>query len=317
MAKILREHEIATVFRKAARGAKDAVVAVPFWGRGAVKALGLTQKLRIRVICNLDQSACNPHVIDEIRRLGIKVCTNPRLHAKIYATPELAIVGSSNVSTNGMTVEGAAAKGWIEANVASTDATFIADVQALFEEIWDLPETTRVRAADIKAALANRPPPPAPLLRSKTLLAACRENPQAFASVYVVPYNKDLSKTAGQRLATMKKEASPPVPGIDASDFRRALGYQFLDLPNDAWLIGLDCRRTGRRMFAGCSRTTGLRFQIDGEDDLFIVLPGVVRLNGRRLPVAAAEKDALALVAAKLSGITPLPKVVRLIDRAK
>ena len=232
MVELLREDKVAAVFRKAAKKATSTVVAVPFWGKGAVAALGLERGQKIRIICNLDQPGCNPNVIAEIRSLGIKVWTNPRLHAKIYATSDLAIVGSSNVSTNGMTVEGAAARGWIEANIASTDPALIAGVSALFDEILRYPETRSVSAADIKRALANRPPPSAPALRSKTLLAACRENPQAFASVYVIPYDEDLSPEADQLLAAVKADAAAPTAGLNVSDFRRADGYQVALLAN-------------------------------------------------------------------------------------
>ncbi len=317
MVEILRETKVAAAFRQAAKNGAAAVVAAPFWGKGAVAALGLTKGQPIRIVCNLDQPGCNPLVIAEIRRLGIKVRTHPRLHAKIYATPTLAIVGSSNVSSNGMTLEGKAAQGWIEANVADTDPAFVAAVQALFKEIWSSPETRPVTAADIKAALANRPPPPAPPLRSKTLLAACRENPKAFASVYVVPYDEDLSDIAKKKLATVKQSAKPPKPGLTETDFRRAQGYQTDPLPEGAWLVGLDCRGKKPARFAGCSRVVGLSLPIEDESDLNIVLPGVIRLGGHRLAVSQSEKAALVAVAKKLLGLTtpiPLARGIKLID---
>src|SRR4051812_16745180 len=95
---LLREHQLAPAFRKALKAAGEGVIAVPFWGKGAAKLLGLDSEGDVRVICNLDQPGCNPYVIEALRDLKIKVKTHPRLHAKIYATEALAIVGSSNAS---------------------------------------------------------------------------------------------------------------------------------------------------------------------------------------------------------------------------
>jgi PLD-like domain len=83
------------------------MVAVPFWGRGGVQSLGLQRGSNVRIICNLDHPGCNPNVFEELCVLEIEVKTHRRLHAKICVTPTIAIVGSSNVSTNGLTVEGA------------------------------------------------------------------------------------------------------------------------------------------------------------------------------------------------------------------
>jgi phosphatidylserine/phosphatidylglycerophosphate/cardiolipin synthase-like enzyme len=182
MLRLLREHEVAAKFRKERERANEAVVAVPFWGKGAASTLGFSQGIPVRVLCNLAQPGCNPDAIDEVRKLGIKVRSHARLHAKIYATGHVAIVGSSNVSTNGLTEEGAAARSWIEANVVSDDPTFVAGVLALFEKIWDDPETKPVRKSDIEAARKARLNWPAPIaaLGKKTLFAACRDHPDDF-----------------------------------------------------------------------------------------------------------------------------------------
>ena|ERR1700754_3027088 len=105
MAKLLREYSVAQEFKAAKKKAKNAFIAVPFWGKGAVKTLALRKGDPIRIVCNLDHPGCNPEVIEEIKyRLKIRVRTHPRLHAKIYGTEHSAIIGSSNVSTNGLTV---------------------------------------------------------------------------------------------------------------------------------------------------------------------------------------------------------------------
>jgi hypothetical protein len=226
MIQLLREHEVAAQFRQARKRAKLSIVAVAFWGKGAAKKLGLTSDTRVRTICNLNHPGCNPEAIEELRELGIKVRSNPRLHAKIYATEHVAVVGSSNVSTNGLTVEGPDATSWIEANVLADDPMFLKEVHALFEEIWDHPMTMPVRKSDIEAAKEARRnwPKPAVIFRKKTLLAACREHPSEFESVYVYAYDEDLGKHGQEMLDKVHTGAQQPRPGLSASDFRKAWG---------------------------------------------------------------------------------------------
>lgn len=326
MQRLIREHEVAAAFKRARKKAANSVIAVPFWGKGAVSTLGLHEGPTTRIVCNLDSVACNPEVIDQIQKLHIEVRTHPRLHAKIYATESLAIVGSSNVSTNGLTVEGSASKGWIEANVASDDPDLVADVFALFETIWGDGETRKVRASDIKAARAAREAHP-PIVGghgNKTLLAACRDRPDDFGTVYVAAYGEGLGKGGLRALSAVKKGAAAPEPGLTAADFRKAWGYQYDDIPPNSWLVDLNCRRADKARYVGCAQATGLRLKVKGETDLTIALPGMVRLSGSGsgMRVSAAEKASLVKNAARIidkskGGLVPLPDVVRIIDRSR
>lgn len=321
MLRLLREHQVAAEFRKARKRTLKAVVAVPFWGIGAASTLGLSKGIPVRVLCNLGQPGCNPDAIDEVRKLGIEVRTHARLHAKIYATEQIAIVGSSNVSTNGLTVEGAAAKGWIEANVSSDDPKFLADVHALFEQIWRDPETKPVRKSDIEAAQKARLNWPAPLaaLGGKTLFAACRERPDDFRSVYVAAYTEDLGDNGKRLLKQVSGGARPLKSSLSSSDFRNAEGYQFEDIPEGAWLIDLDCRRRNKPRYRGCSKATGLRLKVDHETDLTIAIPGIVEILGKRLRISAAEKDSLEKSADSIlrarDDLLSLPDALKIIDR--
>jgi hypothetical protein len=321
---LLREHQVAAEFRKARKKAKSSVVAVPFWGVGAVAALGLSKKAPVRIVCNLDQPGCNPDVIAEIHSLRIKVRTHPRLHAKIYATPDFAIVGSSNVSTNGMTVEGSASKGWIEANVSFNDLQFVNKVIELFEEIWDSPEALPVTVPMIKAAIANRAFEPSanPIgFHTKTLLAAYRENPKAFGSIYVAAYTENLLKNAAKMLSAVRRGAVTPKPGLTVSDFRKAWGYQMGDIPEGAWLIDLNCRQPDKVKVTGCSQATGLRLQPIDEPMLTIALRRPVTIDGREFRISAAEKTDIASIANKIAkvgyGRIPLSDVIKMIDGVK
>ncbi|MFZ4410866.1 MAG: hypothetical protein ACOYOH_26220 [Paracraurococcus sp.] len=325
MLKILREYELAKTFRSAAKKSAKMMIAVPYWGKGAVATLGLVESAPARIICNLSHPGCNPEVIQELRDLKITVRSHPRLHAKIYATANLAILGSSNVSTNGLTEEGVASRGWIEANACSDNPTFVEDVHALFEQIWLDPETKKISKTDITAAIEARKNWPlgarAPL-PGKTLLAACRARPADFRSVYVATYSEDLGPNGKRVLSNVKKQAQPPKPGLDATDFRKAWGYQFGELPEGAWLIDVSCKKPGHPSYGGCAKVTGLRLPVLDETDLTIAIPGVVVMQGSgiRLPISAKEKASLVRNAERMhkrNQLLPLPDAIKIIDRSR
>jgi len=328
MLKLLRESEVAPQFRKLRKTSDETMLAVPFWGKGAIKTLGLRSRQNVRVICNLGSGACNPHVIADLKKLkGVEVRTHPRLHAKIYATKNFSIVGSSNASTNGLTVEGEALKGWIEANVLSDDPELVQSTLDLFDEIWRSDETKNVsRAALLEAQTAwdNRPKPPA-RPTARTLLAACRENPELFASVYIAAYDEPLGPDGKQALAKVRAEAVP-TPGLGVSDFRKAWGYQFQEIfTPGSWVVDLDCRNPDKPKVWGCARipTPSLRLKVKGEHDLTLAVQMPVTLNGtsRQYRLSPEEKNALIEHAGHIfkhanDGLLPLSEVIRIIDKA-
>lgn len=78
-----------------------AFVAVPFVSVGAVRLLPLAPG-SVLVACINKASALAGHVSPKdlvaMRRRGVQLFDNPRLHAKVYAFPRAAVIGSSNVS---------------------------------------------------------------------------------------------------------------------------------------------------------------------------------------------------------------------------
>jgi hypothetical protein len=228
------------------------------------------------------------------------------------------------VSTNGLTVEGSASKGWIEASLQTDNPDILAEVWALFEEVWSRPDTTRVRKSDIETARRRRAghsiPAAAPL--GRTLLQACREQPRNFQSVYVAAYDEDLGPHGRQLLKQVRDGALAPKRGLSTSNFRKAWGYQYDNIPDDAWLIDLNCK--GRKpRFSGCAKATGLRLPVQGENDLTIAIPGVVRApgSGVRLPLSSSEKASLLKNVRRFlsfgDDLVPLPNALKIIDRKR
>lgn len=153
---LLDETSVLEVLKAMLGKADQAKLAVAFWGKGAIEALGLARAdLELKLVCNLDSGACNP---DELRRLlalpNVEVKTHPSLHAKIYWTAESVVIGSSNASSNGLVVEGAAA-GWREANVQLSNPEILDRTEARFDHLFE--EADKVTPADIdRAALLWR-----------------------------------------------------------------------------------------------------------------------------------------------------------------
>jgi hypothetical protein len=93
--------------------AHEVRVAVAYWGSGSFKwferfdAESLASK-DVVIVCDLMSGACNPDEIERLQKTLGKpgVRTRDRLHAKVWLTDRGAIVGSSNVSANGLGFEG-------------------------------------------------------------------------------------------------------------------------------------------------------------------------------------------------------------------
>lgn len=325
---IVREHELAPLFRESLRKNGGARIAVAFWGRGALKLLGLKNDQDLQIICNLAHPGCNPYVIEELARLKIKVWSNPRLHAKIYVTEALGIVGSSNASSNGLAVEGGPALGWLEANVAGTAPSFVDDVKARFKEIMNDVGTTLVRPADIERAKEQRlklPPAIFALRAGQSLFEAARAHPDAFGSLFVAVYNQGLDAEAeavvdGVTADISRKQGAAAAAKVD--------GYQFKDMPRDAWLIDLSCYKGKTPTYEGTARTFGDPIKVFQEgtgkplNDLTLALRDKIVIGGHRFPLSKAERALLvdaapALLRAARARLLPLHRALAIIDRKR
>lgn len=201
------------------RTASTAKIAVAFWGQGAIEALGLARsELEVDVVCNLDSGACNPFEIEKLRKLRshVPVRSDPRLHGKLYWTPNGLVLGSSNASTNGLVVEGLG--GWAEANVFCDDPKVIAAALTWFEarrssayEITD----THLRLAE-QIWSDRRQISPTGIELTADLGAVVRSSPEhiAWSKVKLAIYSEGLS-VAAERALKADQEANPPLREFD------------------------------------------------------------------------------------------------------
>ena len=114
-------------------------IAVAFWGIEAWQLFkNIPSNKKINLICNLESSACNPFLIETLMDIhNIQLRTNRLLHAKVLFQENNAIIGSANISANGLGFEGNELNGWIEAGVQTNDTAAILDLKDWFQKLWD------------------------------------------------------------------------------------------------------------------------------------------------------------------------------------
>jgi hypothetical protein len=91
-----------------------------------------------RIVCNLDSGCTNPKVIKALCEInGIEIKNNPNLHAKVYICQKVAIVSSSNLSSNGLGLEGDEVTGWLECGYKVESITEIERINNWFSGLWE------------------------------------------------------------------------------------------------------------------------------------------------------------------------------------
>jgi hypothetical protein len=322
MLELLRENEIGPRFSKLKSRAAKVVIAVPFWGEGAIETLNLKRGKRVRVLCNLRSGACNPYVIERLMRIGHHVKTHAKLHAKIYATSGACIVGSSNASTNGLADEGRQIQGWVEANVLSDDTDLLHEALALFEGLWTAAAAKRITPKMLREAKERwkRQPQGLASRLPRTLLAACRATPEVFKDVFVITYDQSASPKADAIADAFRKKAKKGTVDGVRLDFGSSWTYQFGRYVKPGMkLVDIDCM-TKRPVFRGCAwATTPLK--VPGEQSVTMAPRMSIRINGTQYRIAKAEKTALTSIARRiLNGSRnplPLADAVTMLDRVR
>jgi hypothetical protein len=116
-------------------------VAIAFWGDGAEAIIHPHDGKPLRAICNLRSGGTNPAVIKLLvdraktsAHVQIRQCD--RLHAKLLVGPTSAIIGSANVSANGLGFEGVEVAHWLEAAIQTFDREEVESAQDWFEQLW-------------------------------------------------------------------------------------------------------------------------------------------------------------------------------------
>ena len=141
--RFLVDRQILRAVKRLARHDGELLVAVAFWGRGAARQTGITERALqsaqpTRILCDLLSGACNPAEIRCLQESGVEVKYRPQLHAKVWISGNEVVVGSANASTNGLGFEAAGSN--IEAAVHLCDDEVAENVQQWFSREWEWAE---------------------------------------------------------------------------------------------------------------------------------------------------------------------------------
>jgi hypothetical protein len=133
----------------------DRLCAIAYWGADSLKFPQLESKRPdVQLVCCLKGGKSDP---DEIKKFGNRACQNENLHAKVIWSPEGAIVGSANASSNGRPEEEATADGLIEAGIFVEDPVVLDAIKTWFDTLWETsPAIERVHLEAARIARNNR-----------------------------------------------------------------------------------------------------------------------------------------------------------------
>ena len=126
---------------------KPLQIAVSYWGEHALVTTRLRERIEekssepIQVLCDLLSGSCNPEPIEVLTGKPteiVQVKTLSGLHAKVWICADHVIIGSANVSANGLGFDDKeSTEGNVEAAVEVCDLPFASRVQNWFNEQWE------------------------------------------------------------------------------------------------------------------------------------------------------------------------------------
>jgi hypothetical protein len=250
MIKFLDGASVTNELREQIRCSKTVRFAVAFWGKGAADDLGLLAKGKAAtVVCNLRSGGTNPNGIRPMIEAGVAVSQCDVLHGKVYLFDKAVVIGSSNASANGLSLQGAEVSDWHEANVVTDDPETLDAANAWFDTIPQGP----ISEDDLKAAeeaWSRRRRSDSSELRNAstpTLIEALRQAPQKFADrrIYLCVFREWMSQDGEAALESGLAFATVAGPE-EISGFEN-----WLTLPDDADLVSFYVGPRGGVTFDG------------------------------------------------------------------
>lgn len=241
-------------------------VAVAFWGSGAQKLIHPVATKPIRIICNLKAGGTNPFVIESFLKLSrekgvdVQIRQCDRLHAKIILGKTQAIIGSANISANGLGLEDEDSAHWLEAGVHIKQRSELDEIQAWFDELWSSSQVRMIEGCDIEAAQIawkrNRPAPTPATTSTPDFFSLSDFTISSLrrANVYALLYRRNVSPAAQAKLSAIQTESVDTHHSVKTGI--RLWGYEnWPNFPSDIRADYIDIRwglRNGVRVFGPC-----------------------------------------------------------------
>lgn len=184
-----------------------ASIAVAFWGRGAESVFKEWRGDTLRIICNLALGGTNPKAVKEIMAIqNVEVRHCDELHAKVILTDNALIVGSANISSNGLGLEDDEAAKFHEAGVLTKDIAMRKEGQHWFDALWT--EAQAISESDLRKAAdawkRRRQTRPLPANIGSRALLDQPANRLRDRAVFLVVYRSSISQKAAEVLRNQK-----------------------------------------------------------------------------------------------------------------
>ena len=267
--------------------------AVAFWGKGIIEDLSI-DPANTEIVCNLSMGGTNPDVIGELLDGGAEIRHSDQLHSKLYLTDSIGVIGSSNASANGLSMEGKECSGWLETNIV-----FSAEENGeIYEEAVEHYECIRKGAkllsgpkdpALVKAREAwkkkRHSNPFVGVEKGKSLLWHIKKKPEVLENreIYIVTTREDSPEEFWKKLEEEQKLFEGNA--VSTENSKLSAYDNFDELPKDAFLITFHIGpRLGGFMFTSFyERMSGLpdvEFKIDGDDSTMQMCMQIEQIAG-------------------------------------
>lgn len=222
-------------------------LAIAFWGQGAQVLLeNAWSGERLRLLCNLGSGGTNPGVIRDLlalrsERPGLEVLTLDALHAKVAVGEQAAIVGSANVSANGLGFEGPECVGWQEAGLLVKDHSQCLQMQVWFDELWQQGEeiTEEKLTAAEDRWLKNRGSRPLTATKLVDASAASLKNRGIHLAIYRLRASDQALVEASLANKEAQRSDSPEIRNAKLDFFEDWPDYSEEPLPKDVPILAM------------------------------------------------------------------------------
>ncbi|WP_202978191.1 phospholipase D-like domain-containing protein [Mariprofundus erugo] len=204
-------------------------------------------------------------MIDALRnKKGILLKQHDRLHAKVIVGGRRALVGSANLSGNGLNLEGNEMSGWEEAGLVTTDPKQIGAIKEWFTMIWKSSraitdaevEDARCKWKERRATRVKNDPPNS---RSGFLLKELGSEELADRPIYLTIYRDWISDEAKRACRMYEEELTGQQTSKSAK--LPPMYENWPELPKEAQLIDLYYGPRGAlRCYGVFTRTHDIKF---------------------------------------------------------
>ena len=239
-------------------------MAVAFWGHGSHLLLD-GRCGTARVICNLSSGATNPEPIELLLKMAnVQLRHHDYLHAKVVISRNSALVGSANISSNGLNLEGEELGGWEEAGVLTRNTEDVQVVKSWFDALWS--KSRSIEVGDIEEAKvkwklrrANRIGMPGKTPNQGFSLEAIAVEELSDRAVVVAIY-KDWVSDEAKAAYRVKYEEITGVPM--AKSARLPPMYEnWRSLPKDVQIVDVYYGKRSVKCFGILTRTLDIEFK--------------------------------------------------------